>query len=90
MYNIKDILDGHTNEMLGLNKDIAKERLKICAKCPIMKKTVVGPVCNSKMWIDPKTGNTSTTKKDGYVNGCGCRLTAKTTLSYAECPINKW
>lgn len=87
---ISAILNGHTNELLGLNKNISLARLKICSKCPLYKKTIVGPVCNNKLWLDVNTGDVSTTKKDNYVNGCGCRLEAKTTLPNAICPINKW
>lgn len=87
---IAAILNGHTNELLGLNKNISVPRLKICSKCPLYKKTVVGPICNSKIWLDVKTGEISLEKKDGYKNGCGCRLDAKTTLPNAFCPVGKW
>ena len=87
---IKAILDGHTNELLGLNKDISKVRMEICKKCPLFKKTIIGPVCNNKLWLNLETGDISNTKKEGYENGCGCRLEAKTTLPYASCPLNKW
>lgn len=88
--DLKAILDGHTNEFLGLNKDASINRLKICNKCPLFKKTLLGPICNNKIWIDTETGDISTTKKDNYKHGCGCRLEAKTTLLNATCPINKW
>lgn len=84
------ILDGHTKELLGINKDMSKARLAICDKCPLCKKTILGPICNSKLWINTNTGEISLEKKDGYKNGCGCRLEAKTTLVNASCPINKW
>lgn len=87
---ISDILQGHTNELLGLNKNISKTRLAICEKCPLYKQTIAGPLCNNKIWIDIKTGDISLTNKQGYKRGCGCRLLAKTTLSYASCPIGKW
>lgn len=87
---VTDIFQGHTNELLGLNKDISKTRLDICIKCPLYKKTIAGPICNSKLWLDVKTGDVSLTSKQGYKNGCGCRLNAKTTLPLAECPLSKW
>ena len=37
MVNIGDIIKGHTNELLGLNKDISKARLIICKDCPLYK-----------------------------------------------------
>lgn len=85
-----DIIGGHFNEALGINSALSESRLKICRKCPLYKMTTVGPMCNSNMWINLKTGDVSETIKDGYVNGCGCRLEAKTTLVNARCPINKW
>ena len=38
---IAAILNGHTNELLGLNKNISIPRLKRCSRCPLYKKTVV-------------------------------------------------
>lgn len=90
MGGIGDILSGHLNELFGLNKDIASSRLKICRQCPLCKKTYFGLICNNKLWINPKTGDISNNKKDGYVNGCGCRLSAKTTEWNQKCPIGKW
>nr|DAM86958.1 MAG TPA: 14-3-3 protein gamma [Caudoviricetes sp.] len=85
------ILNGHTNEMLGLNKNISEVRIKVCRSCPLYKRSVVlGEICNSKVWYNPETGDISNSKKDGYINGCGCRLRAKTTLPGAFCPIGKW
>jgi hypothetical protein len=52
MFNVKDILDGHTNEVLGLNKDISKPRLRICKKCQLFKETIVGPICNNKVCVN--------------------------------------
>jgi hypothetical protein len=88
--DIGAIIGGHTNELLGLNKELSERRMAICKKCPLFKKTIVGYVCNSKLWLDLKTGETSLIKKDGYRNGCGCRLDAKTTVVDASCPIGKW
>lgn len=89
--DIKEILDGHTKNLLGLNKDISLPRLNICKKCPLYKETVIGAICNSKVWVNPNNYlEISLKKKDGYVNGCGCILKAKTTLPNAQCPLNKW
>ena len=72
------IIDGHVKEALGMNQDISENRMKICRECPLYKQTAMGPVCNSKLWLDTVTG-------EG-----GCRLTAKTRLSYTHCPVGKW
>lgn len=36
----RDIVNGHINEVLGLNKDISQERLKICKTCPLYKNSL--------------------------------------------------
>ena len=33
---ITNIVNGHLNELLGNNEEIAKARIRICKKCPIM------------------------------------------------------
>lgn len=85
-----DIVNGHVKELLGLNVDLYSNRIKICKQCPLYKNTFIGEICNSKLWYNPITKDVSLNKKDGYVNGCGCRLRAKTTLINSKCPINKW
>lgn len=85
------ILKGHINELLGLNTDLYKARIKVCKKCPLYKVSLkFGEVCNSSLWYNPETEDVSIQQKDGYVNGCGCRLDAKTRLANAICPANKW
>ncbi len=86
---VGNIVSGHINELLGLNKNLSEERMKICLKCPIFSQKL-GGICNNKLWINPKTDDVSLNKKPGYVQGCGCRLQAKTTLNNEHCPVNKW
>lgn len=86
---IGNIVKGHVNELLGLNKDISQERLKICKVCPLFLNSL-GGLCNPKLYLNPNTGDVSTKYKDGYGKGCGCRLQAKTKLVNAHCPNDKW
>lgn len=86
---IEQIIEGHWNELTGRNKTMSETRLQICYKCSLYSPKL-GGVCNKKLWVDTQTGDISITKKDGYVNGCGCRVQAKTTLPNAQCPLNKW
>lgn len=86
---VGNIIKGHINEILGLNKDISKERLKICKECPLFLDQF-GGICNPKLYMNPKTQDISLEPKDGYNNGCGCRLLAKTTIPDAKCPNDKW
>lgn len=88
---INNILNGHTNELFGLNTNMSLARLKVCRECPLYKKSIViGEVCSSTKWYNPITGDERTSAKDGYINGCGCRLNAKTRLANAVCPAGKW
>ena len=86
---VRNIIKGHVNEVLGLNVDLKEKRLEICHKCPLFK-DILGGLCNSELYLNPKTGDVSREQKDGYYRGCGCRLQAKATLVTASCPIKKW
>lgn len=87
--NVLDIANGHINEILNINEDISKNRLEICYMCPLYSPRL-GGTCNNRLWLNVNTGDVSTIKKSGYANGCGCRLSAKTRLPNAKCPVGKW
>ena len=59
------------------------------ANCPLYSNRM-GGICNNKLWLNINTGDVSTTNKPGYKSGCGCRLSAKTRLAQAKCPVGKW
>lgn len=89
---IKDspnIIKGHVNEMLGLNKDISEVRMNICKACPIFSPKF-GGMCNRKLWLDPKTNDVSFEEKEGYIRGCGCKLPQKTSVIDEFCNAGKW
>lgn len=86
---IGNIVNGHVNEFLGLNKNLSEIRLAICKKCPLFSPRL-GGVCNNRLWYNKETGDVSMSKKSGYIKGCGCRLKAKTTLANEKCPAGKW
>lgn len=88
---VSAIIDGHVKEALKQNNSLSERRLAICKTCPIYTETpVLGPVCNSHICYNQKTGEIRQTRGDGFKCGCGCRLRAKTRLDYAKCPIGKW
>ena len=87
--SIKDIIEGHINEALNKNKSLSEERLEICKKCPIIKYTTLGPICDPDKWIN-KNGEVSLEKQPGFIKGCACRLNAKTRITTNHCVINKW
>ncbi len=89
MIQIGNIIQGHFNELLGKNEKLSQERLQICYSCALYSPRL-GGVCNNKLWLNPNTGDVSTTKKEGYINGCSCRLNSKTRLVNAKCPVGKW
>ena len=86
---VKSIIHGHINEVFNINEDISKNRLKICYRCPLHS-SKLGGICNNRLWLNPNTGDVSAIQKPGYINGCACRLQAKTRLPNAKCPVNKW
>lgn len=87
--NIGNIVTGHLNEMLGLNKDLVAERMKICKICPLYSQRL-GGMCNNRLFLNVETGDVSLEAKPGYHRGCGCRLNAKLTLNHEKCPVGKW
>lgn len=92
MGGIKNIIEGHVNELLDVNSQIAAPRLKICKRCGLYhQNTFMGWMeCNSKLWLNPETNDTSIDAKDGYVKGCGCRILAKIRVAAESCPAGKW
>lgn len=90
MLPLKDIILGHLRELTGQGRELSEKRLKICNECPLFN-DVLGGICNPKLCLNPKTGEVASYKKtDDFVRGCGCRVLAKSTLAWAECPANKW
>ena len=86
---VKNIIQGHINEVFNINEDISKNRLKICYRCPLYSNKL-GGICNSRLWLNRNTGDVSVIMKPGYIKGCGCRLRSKTRLPNAKCPVDKW
>ena len=66
-----------------------EERLRICRKCPIYNPQDGGR-CNSRLWLNPSTGEVSTYAKPGYVRGCGCYVSTKTKNPNNHCIAGKW
>ena len=86
-----DIIDGHLKELFNKEEDLSKQRLIICKSCPLYKiDSLLGEVCNSKLYFNPETNQTATYPRQGYTNGCNCRIQAKSRLISAKCPLNKW
>ena len=84
MSSLKDILKGHVEELREGNQSIFETRMEVCKKCPLYKETMMGPICNPSKYMNDQ-GDVSTSPMTGYKKGCGCRLNAKTRLTYATC-----
>ncbi len=89
----ESILQGHINELksklnlLSNNEEaVFMYRSEICNKCPLKN----GNTCNTKKWIHPTTLTVSYNRKQGYINGCGCRLSAKIRSKKSICPAKFW
>jgi hypothetical protein len=89
MSQVKDILEGHLNELLNKKEKLSASRLAICIACPIASQTALGLMCDSRKWIN-KNNETASEDTPGFTRGCGCRMSAKTTLEQAHCIIDKW
>jgi hypothetical protein len=89
MLDIGNIIQGYTNNLLGINKDLKEKRLNVCYTCPLYTKRN-GGMCNNKLWYNPNSGDVSMSYKDNYIRGCGCILSAKTSAPNAHCPVGKW
>ena len=86
-----DIIDGHLKELFNKEEDLSKQRVNICKSCPLYKiDSILGGICNSKLYLNLETNQVSTYPRKGYYNGCGCRIQAKSRLITAKCPLNKW
>lgn len=98
--NFKDLLgkrneiaNGHFNELrskMGLGNEndeyIFSIREQICNQCPLKN----GNSCDTQKWINPLTFEVSNMPKDGYIRGCGCRLSAKQKSKQSLCPAGFW
>ena len=65
-----------------------KEREQICKECPIYEP--YKGICNPKLYLNPDTGDVSTTPKNGYIRGCGCMISYKLKNPNNHCTVGKW
>lgn len=72
-------------------EEIARDRMKICKKCPLYKQEAfLFPKCNGNLYLNPETNDVSRYPKNGYVRGCSCYLNYKVNELEAKCPAGKW
>lgn len=85
-----NIVKGHINELLNKQQDLYEQRMKICKECPLITKTTVGPICDTRKCIDGNETYNRKNKSPNAICGCGCRLNAKLRLEDEKCVLNKW
>ena len=88
--SLKQIIEGTANNVLNREEELSKKRMAICSKCELLTDSVLGKMCNSKMYINPITKEVSFKKLNGFIKGCGCILESKTRVKEAACPGGKW
>lgn len=81
-------MEGHWNELTNKNQELSKKRIEVCKTCPLMSESALGLICDAKKcWDGEKV--TSIPGK-GKTCGCGCRISAKSSIKNAECVLGKW
>ena len=85
---------GHMKEFFDLEKELYNKRRPICNSCPLLTtKEILGietEVCNSDLYLNPKTNEVSTEAKNGFYQGCSCRIGAALRVKDKKCPAGKW
>ena len=70
---------------------LKEERLAICSRCPLFKKTWDGQHrCDSSKYLSPDGKSVSYLPKTGWVRGCNCLLEVKVTNPSAKCVAGLW
>lgn len=91
MSQIIDILNGHLKELVGNNEELSQSRLEICKQCPLLTNNeLLGLICSSSKYLNPKTMEVSTTPRKDFIRGCNCRMKAKSRLPNSHCIAGLW
>ena len=67
-----------------------ERRMAICSRCPLYTEDpFLGAVCDHRKYLG-SGGVVTAYPTPGAVNGCGCKLLAKTSLPDEVCVLKKW
>lgn len=89
--SIGQIIEGSINNLAKRQQELFEKRIKICRECKLLRKDVTfGEVCNSRLYLNPKTDEVVRKPQPGFFRGCGCVLGSKTRAKSAKCPAKKW
>lgn len=93
MSKLRSIIRGHINELRAItgtenreDEKIFQIRAQICESCPLKQ----GNSCNKRAYMKPSTLEVATVPTEGYIKGCGCRLSAKQRSKVERCPAGFW
>ncbi len=75
-----------TNRRGNTNEFNIENRLAICMQCAIYNRGR----CDSSLWINPNTNETSDHAKIGYIRGCNCYINVKARNPNNHCVAGKW
>lgn len=88
---LTQIAEGFYNNLTNKKEDLYNTRIEICRRCKlIILDKLWGECCNSNLYLNTETDETSLHIKPGFRNGCGCVLNSKGRVPEAQCPVNKW
>lgn len=89
--SVGQIISGTLKNLLNRDEELYKTRISICRECKLFKiDKLFGEVCNSEIYLNPKTNEISPIPKTGFAHGCGCVLGSKCRVQEAHCPVGKW
>ena len=87
---INKVAQGFFNELMNKETETHTKRMVHCKQCKLLyHDSLFGETCNSELYVNPKTGEVSTTDRPGFKNGCGCIIRSKTRVPDAHCPLGK-
>jgi len=89
--SVGQIIRGTINNLLDKEAELYTQRIAVCHNCKLLiKDRLFGEVCNSSIFLNPITNETSIIEKTGFKSGCGCVVASKTRVKEAVCPVGKW
>jgi len=81
---------GSVERIFDEERERRERRMAICAKCPLYTRDpMLGAICDHRKYVG-RNGIVTDYPTPGAVNGCGCKLLAKTSLRDEKCVLNKW
>lgn len=87
-YNVSQILQGWTNDMLGKEQELYDKRMPICKQCPLYNSK--NDRCDASKCLDVKQNKLVSGPGEGIICGCNCYCAKKVRVPNAKCVLKKW